>query len=53
MGTSQRDWLDVPFSDNDAAKGLDARWDPTAKRWDPTPSRDDRAGSVGRVAGGP
>lgn len=33
MGTSQRDWLDVPFSDKDAAKGLGARWDPAAKRW--------------------
>ncbi|GAA1278917.1 hypothetical protein GCM10009609_47890 [Pseudonocardia aurantiaca] len=36
-----RAWLDVPFTDKDAAKALGARWDPQAKRWydprSPTP----------------
>src|SRR5512142_862323 len=26
-------WLDVPFSDKDAAKSLGARWDQAARRW--------------------
>ena len=29
----ERGWLDVPFSEKDAAKAAGARWDPTAKRW--------------------
>lgn len=34
----QRTWLDVPYSEKDAAKALGARWDPAAKRWyDPRP----------------
>ena len=26
-------WLDVPYADREDAKGMGARWDPTAKRW--------------------
>jgi hypothetical protein len=33
-----RAYLDVPFSEKDAAKALGARWDPAVKRWyDPRP----------------
>lgn len=26
-------WLDVPFSDKDAAKAAGARWNPQQRRW--------------------
>lgn len=26
-------WLNVPFSEKDAAKRLGARWSPSAKKW--------------------
>lgn len=29
----ERIWLDVPFSEKDAAKAEGARWDPDARRW--------------------
>lgn len=33
-----RTYLDVPYTEKDAAKALGARWDPFAKRWfDPRP----------------
>ncbi|WP_218604075.1 DUF5710 domain-containing protein [Pseudonocardia abyssalis] len=33
-----RTYLDVPFTEKDAAKALGARWDPAARRWyDPSP----------------
>ncbi|WP_330248546.1 MULTISPECIES: DUF5710 domain-containing protein [unclassified Streptomyces] len=28
-----REWLDVPYSEKDAASGLGALWDPVARRW--------------------
>lgn len=37
-------WLDVPFGENDQAKALGARWDPTIRRWyAPTPAISDLA----------
>jgi hypothetical protein len=38
-GPPARAYLDVPYSDKDAAKAAGARWDPDARRWyDPRPT---------------